>query len=727
MTGMRRERKVVTVVFVDLVGFTARSEAMDPEDVEMELDRYHARVRHELERHGGTVEKFIGDAVMAVFGAPVAHEDDPERAVRAALAVRDWATTEANLEMRVGVYTGETLVRLDARAEAGEGLAVGDVVNTASRLQSAAPTNGIVVGEATYRATSAQIEYREAEPVIAKGKSEPIPIWEAVSARSQFGVDVEQAPRTVFVGRDNEVGLLRGALARARDQREPQLVTLVGVPGMGKSRLVYELSRIVDDDPDLVTWRQGRCLSYGDGVSMWALAEIVKAQAGIFETDEPATADEKLAKTVDALEFDGDRAWLSEQLRPLIGLGGADASRSSRDEQFAAWQQFLEALAETSPAVLIFEDLHWADDLLLDFLDEFADRASGVPLLIVCTARLELLTKRPNWGAGRTNALTLSLPPLSEDHTRTLVRELVTSAIADDLQHAVLERADGNPLYAEEFARMLAERPTQDIVIPDTVQGILAARLDALAPQDKRLLQAAAVIGKVFWAGALEAGTGLARADIDVSLRELERREMVRRDRRSSVAGDIEYAFRHILVRDVAYGQLPRADRSEFHRKTAEWIAALGRPEDYAELIAHHYVSALDYARAANRDVTSFVDATRTALRNAGERAAGLRAHSSAVEFFRRALDLAVSEPDRGELLVAYGNAQWAHAGAGLDSLAEGAEELARLGRAEDAADAIIFISRSEAASGALDASERWLDAADRLLAGLAGAPLRYK
>jgi hypothetical protein len=460
---------------------------------------------------------------------------------------------------------------------------------------------------------------------------------------------------------------------------------------------------------------------------MWALAEIVKAQAGIFETDEPGTADEKLVKTVDALEFDGDRAWLISQLRPLLGVGGTDAAQSNRDEQFAAWQQFLESLAETSPAVLIFEDLHWADDLLLDFLDEFADRASGVPLLLVCTARPELLTKRPNWGAGRTNALTLSLPPLSADNTKTLVRELVASSIPDELQQGVLERAEGNPLYAEEFARMLAENPTADIVIPDTVQGILAARLDALTVDQKRLLQAAAVFGKVFWAGALAAAVGKDRAAVEQSLRDLERRELIRRDRRSSVAGDIEYAFRHILVRDVAYGQIARPDRAELHRKAAEWISALGRPDDYAELVAHHYTSAFDFARAANRDTDSFVDATRHALRTAGDRATALGAHASATEFYRRALELAVDETERAELLVAYGTAQWDASGAGLEALSEGARELERMDRSEDAADALIAVGRIEAISGRSKAAERALDDADRMMADFPGSVTRYR
>jgi len=292
MAESRRERKVVTVLFCDLVGFTARAESLDPEDVEALLGPYHARVRAELERHGGTVEKFIGDAVMALFGAPVAHEDDPERAVRAALAIHDFAVEEG-LELRIGVTTGEALIRLDAQPESGEGMASGDVVNTAARLQAAAPVNGILVSEATHRATREAVDYEEAPAVEAKGKSEPIAVWRATAARSRFGVDVTHHARAELVGREREMAILSDAFERARQERVPQLVTLVGVPGIGKSRLVYELSRIADAAPDLITWRQGRCLAYGDGVAFWALAEMVKAQAGIDERD---TEDDAIAK-----------------------------------------------------------------------------------------------------------------------------------------------------------------------------------------------------------------------------------------------------------------------------------------------------------------------------------------------------------------------------------------------------------------------------------------------
>src|SRR5437870_1531412 len=298
------ERKILTVLFADLVGFTSKSERLDPEDVQAVLAPYHQRLRYELERWGGTVEKFIGDAMMALFGAPVTREDDPERAVRAALAIRDWIAEEGKLQVQIAVNTGEGVVNLAARPEAGEGMAAGDVVNTAARLQSAAPVNGILVGETTYRATRHAIDYRDAPPVEAKGKAEPVKAWEAVSARSRFGSDVEQKLRTPLVGRERERNLLADALAHARTEQSAQLVTLVGVPGIGKSRLVAELFQITEADPDLISWRQGRSLPYGERVSFWALGEIVKAHAGILESDDTATAEEKLAAMVEALSED---------------------------------------------------------------------------------------------------------------------------------------------------------------------------------------------------------------------------------------------------------------------------------------------------------------------------------------------------------------------------------------------------------------------------------------
>jgi class 3 adenylate cyclase/tetratricopeptide (TPR) repeat protein len=679
----REERKVVTVLFTDLVGSTARAEGLDPEDVRATLSAYYAQLRAELERHGGTVEKFIGDAVMAVFGAPVAHEDDPERAVRAALAIRDSVGEE--LEIRTAVHTGEALVALGARAVEGEGMVSGDVVNTAARLQSAAPVNGILVGEGTYRATRHAIDYRDAPPVEAKGKSEPVKVWEAVSARSRFGSDVEQKLRTPLVGRERERGLLADALARARTEQSAQLVTLVGVPGIGKSRLIAELFQIIEAETELTNWRQGRSLPYGERVSFWALGEIVKAHAGILESDDAATAEEKLGAMIEDLaEDEKEREWLERLTRPLVGLEGAE--RTEREEAFAAWRRLLEAAAEQRPLILVFEDLHWADDGLLDFVDHLADWATTVPLLIVGTARPELLDRRAGWGGGKRNAFTLSIGALSNEETAVLLQRLLDRAVLDaDAQQAVLQRAEGNPLYAEEYARMLAEHEGGDLPLPETVQGLIAARIDGLAPEEKALLQDASVIGKVFWPSALVG------AD-DRTLHALERKEFIRRDRRSSIAGETQYAFLHALVRDVAYGQIPRAERAEKHRRAAEWLSSLAgdRAEDHAEMLANHYHEALTLSEAAGLDTTALREPARRAFAEGAQRAFSLGSGFTAYDLALEALELTDDgDPEKPALQMLAGYAQRLTGSIDTDLVSaalEGFVELGDLGRAAEAA-----------------------------------------
>jgi len=658
----REERKVVTVLFTDLVGFTGRAEELDPEDVRAMLSPYYARLREQIEQRGGTVEKFIGDAVMAVFGAPVAHEDDPVRAVLTALAIRD-AIRESSpeLQIRTAVNTGEALVALDASPATGDSMASGDVVNTAARLQSAAPVDGILVGEATYRATRHVIEYREAEPVEAKGKAKPISVWEVVAARPRYGTDVEQTARTALVGRDRELAVLTDAFARCRGEETAQLVTLVGVPGIGKSRLVSELFAVLDDDPDVYWWRQGRSLPYGESRSVWALGEIVKAQAGILESDDGPTAAGKLSAMVEELLPDEkERSWVASHLRTLAGvIGEIDESGDRRVEAFSAWRRFFEALAEERPLILIFEDLHWADDTLLDFVDYLAEWVSGMPMLVIGTARPELLERRPGWGGGKRNATTLSIGALSEtDMARLLASLLDQMLLPADAQTAVLRRSEGNPLYAGEYVRMLQDRGflvhdnggwrlkgTKDLPLPETVQGMIAARLDALASREKNLVQDAAVLGKVFWPSALES------AD-ETSLHSLERKEFIRRDRRSSVAGETQYAFLHLLVRDVAYGQIPRARRMDKHRAAAEWIESLSpdRSDDRAEMLAHHYREALTLAEAAGIDAAAFRAPALAALAEASERAAALNSWVAAgdlAEEARRAFLAAWVERER--------------------------------------------------------------------------------
>jgi class 3 adenylate cyclase/tetratricopeptide (TPR) repeat protein len=672
--AVTEERKVVTVLFADLVGFTGRSERMDVEDVRGTLAPYHALLREQLEHYGGTVEKFIGDAVMALFGAPVAHEDDPERAVRAALAIRAAIDRLNNddpgldLHVRVGVNTGEALVVLGADAARGEGMASGDVVNTAARLQAAAPVDGILVGETTYRATDRAVSYRPVEPVTAKGKSRPVPAWEAIEARARLGVDVVQRPTTPLVGRTAEIDLLLDALRRARAEQAAQLITLVGVPGIGKSRLVWELFEAVEADPEFITWRQGRSLPYGEGVTFWALGEMVNAQAGILESDSADEADAKLTATVtELIEDAAEAAWVIEHVRALAGLeaggGGGDDRRS---EASAAWRRFLEALAERHPLVLVFEDLHWADDALLDFIDHVVDWATGVPMLVVCTARPELLDRRREWGGGKRNALTIALSPLADTDIARLIGTLLEQAVLPaETQATLLATAEGNPLYAEEYVRMLIDRghllheggrwrlAAGELPVPESVHGLIAARLDDLPADQKHLLQDAAVLGKIVWLGALAAMGGTERFDVEAGLHALERREMLRRERRSSVGGEQEYAFRHVLVRDVAYGQIPRAQRAEKHRRAAEWIESLSADRENApDMVAHHYSQALEYARGAGRDTAELERLTRIALRDAAKRAFALNSISSALHHYHAALALWPEDDPEWPLLV---------------------------------------------------------------------------
>jgi class 3 adenylate cyclase/tetratricopeptide (TPR) repeat protein len=641
----REERKVVTVLFADLVGFTSRAERMDPEDVRAMLAPYWDHLRTELARFGGTVEKFIGDAVMALFGAPVAHEDDPERAVRAALAIRDWVReTGEDLQVRIAVNTGEALVQLGARPSEGEGMAAGDVVNTAARLQSAAPVNGVLVGESTYRATRSTIEYVEAAPIDAKGKADPVPVWEAVAARSRPTIETMSA--APLMGRHDELDLLVGALQRVRRERQPQLVTVGGVPGIGKSRLVAELFSFVEADPEFITWRRGRSLSYGDNVSLWALGEIVKAELGVLESDSAAETAAKLAASLAELIDDPvEAAWVGQHLAPLVGLTGTDVDRS---QSAAARRRWIEALADRYPLVLVFEDLQWADDELLDFVDQLVEWVAGVPLLVVCTTRPELFERRPGWGGGKRNALSISLGPLGDADTARIVAATLDQALLPAAtQAALLARADGNPLYAEQYARMVAEGAAPD-ALPENVQGIVAARLDLLSTDEKSLLQDAAVIGRVFWPSALGVE--------EERLHTLVRKEFVRRERRSSIAGEAEYSFAHALVRDVAYAQIPRGARAERHRRAAEWVESLpaDRAVDRAEMLAHHYAAAIELNTAAGVDTSGLLEPARLAYRDAGHRASSLNALPAAERFYTAAIELwPPDDPERAALLLA--------------------------------------------------------------------------
>jgi class 3 adenylate cyclase/tetratricopeptide (TPR) repeat protein len=660
------ERKVVSILFVDLVGFTARSHAADPEDVRAALGPYHALLKREIERFVGTVEKFIGDAVMAVFGAPVAHEDDAERAVRAALRIIE-AIAELNqdsaldLSVRAAVNTGEGLVALAARSEAGESMVTGDVVNTASRLQNVAPVNGVLVGELTFRSTKDVIDYEELEPVTVKGKPEPVALWRALSPKSRFGVDAESVSKTPFVGRDYEQTILKETFRRTVRESSPQLVTVVGEPGVGKSRLLSELFSFTDQQEELIFWRQGRSLPYGEGITFWALGEIVKAHAGILESDSSEAAASKLAAAVaSVIKQDSEQNWFLSRLGPLVGAETVGGENPQKEESFTAWRRFLEAIAENGPLVLVFEDLHWADPSLLEFIEHLVDWVSGVPMFLVCTARPELYDKHPNWGGGKRNITVLSLAPLNDSETAQLVSSLLSQAVLPaEIHSALLERAGGNPLYAEEFVRMLSDQGIltrkgnvvslnrdAEIPVPESVHALIAARLDTLTPERKSLLQDASIAGKVFWSGAVAVIGGADRGSVRHGLHELGAKELVRSSRTSSMEGEQEYAFWHALIRDVCYNQIPRASRARKHQAMAAWIEDTAeRLEDHAEVLSHHYSTALELARASGvSDVTELEKQTQHFLVAAADRAAKLDP-SKALALYRQALELI--PPDR--------------------------------------------------------------------------------
>jgi hypothetical protein len=476
------------------------------------------------------------------------------------------------------------------------------------------------------------------------------------------------------VGRELEKPLLIGVFERATQQRSVQLVTVVGEPGVGKTRLIAELSAYTDAKPGLFRWRQGRCLPYGEGITFWALGEIVKAEAGILESDSAEVAAVKLDRAVPP--EDPERRWLLERLAPLVGVEAATAAE--RQELFTAWRRFLEGLAARNETVLVFEDLHWADEALLDFLEHLVEWSRDVPLLVLCAARPELYERRPGWGAGLRNAHTINLSPLSDQETAELVSHLVSrTLIGEELQQAVLERAGGNPLYAEEFVRLLADRDLRadELILPESVQALIAARLDTLSPERKSLLQDAAVLGKVFWAGAVAEIGSRDLAEVEQALHELALKELVRPSRTSSMEGEGEYSFWHLLVRDVAYGQIPRADRVRRHRGAASWIERKGgkRVEDLAEVLSHHYLHALELAEASGdaEQAEELRLPTRRFLALAGERALGLDT-AQAEARLAQALQLAPpGDPERARLLVAW------------------ADAVAQAGRQRDAADAL--------------------------------------
>ena len=554
--------------------------------------------------------KFIGVAVMAVFGVPAAHEDDAERAVRAgleileALAELNAADSTLRLSVRVGVNTGEVLASLGARAS-GEGDVLGDVVNTAARIQSAAPVDGVLVGLSTFRASESAFEWEALEPIAAKGKKEPVAVWRALAPRARLGSRTVRLLATPLVGRERELAILRQAFARVLAERSPRLVTFMGEPGVGKSRLVAELRAYVGEVDRAVTWREGRCLPYGEGIAFWPLAEIVKTHAGIYDSDPTDVARSKLEAVLPA---GAERPWLRARLLPLLGLD-PDGTPARQEELFTAWRRFLEYIAERRPLVMVVEDVHWAGEPMLAFLAHLAGTSSDVPLMVVCTTRPELADTQPSWVAGPSNAIPLA--PLATTFMAQLVFGLLEhTALPAATRELLLERAGGNPLYAEEFVSMLRDRELldvrgalksdADVPFPDSLQALIAARLDTLSREQKTLVQDAAVVGNVFWDGSIASMGDGDRERVQALLRELAEREFVRPAAPSSMEGEEEYSFRHILFRDVAYAQIPRAQRAARHVAAATWLEAMAsdRLEDLAEILAYHTGEALSLAEA---------------------------------------------------------------------------------------------------------------------------------
>ncbi len=653
------ERKPVTALFVDIVGSTSRAENLDPEDVLALLEPYYARLRHELERFGGTVEKFIGDAVVAVFGAPVVHEDDPERAVRAAFAVVDAINLlneedpSRDLHVRVGVTTGDAIVSLGARSGEGRGLAWGDVLNTAARIQSAAPVNGILVGNETYHETVSAIEYREREPIEAKGKSEPVRVWEALRPRGTPGRPVLGAP---LVGRAAELDRLVGLWTAVGEEAQPALAVLVGQPGVGKTRLLGELTSHAATTGSVLT---GRCISYGEGISYWPVVEIVREAAGIQHGDDLASVSGKLGALLERLPVsDTDQLrTIAAALANLVGSphtpqGTYLTTEISQAELHWGIRRFFQLYAAERPLVVVFEDLHWAEPTLLDLISYVLEDADeGGAILVVATGRPELQELRPAWFVDSPHRVAVLLEPLAGADGEALLRELLAEHCLPSQRtiDALLARSGGNPLFLEETVRMLVESGAladgvaelEDLPVPTSLQGLIGSRLDGLPGDQKRLAQHASVAGAIFWSGAashlVEDG-----ANVDAGLASLEGHDVVRPHDVSTVAGEREWSFRHALIRDVAYGRLPKGRRAGLHVRFAEWVSALRSVgEDFVEILAHHLEQACLLAREVSRtDVPPPVSEAVDALVRAAEKAERREGNREADRFYSRALEV---------------------------------------------------------------------------------------
>src|SRR3954453_19517585 len=623
------QRKLVTVLFADVAGSTQLGEQLDPEQLRAVMDIYFTAMRTEIEAEGGTVEKFIGDAVMAAFGVPLAHEDDAARALRAGLRMlgrvpevnRDLERVHGvRLQIRIGVHSGEVLATVDP--DPGEAMVTGDAVNAAARLQTAAHPGELLASERTMAAARGfAVEDRGTYEL--KGERERV---RAFVVLEETGGPTRGLPgfHAPMVGRDPELDLLRSVFERTAREGRPHLVTIYGEAGVGKSRLTREFLSWSSSRADAPTTLAGRCLAYGDGITYWPPAEILKVHASILDSDPTELAIEKVRKSgrdLLTLDVSAEPARATAALAYTIGLQDPDISfadldpKDVRAEVHAAWRSFFTALGERGPVVVVVEDIHWADPALLDLLEELTDRVSG-PVVFLCPSRPDLTATRPGWGGGRRNTSSVALDPLTAEESDELIRALLA---VDDLPPSVhdriLERAEGNPFFLEEIVRRLVDgglieyvddrwRATEgieEVEIPDTVQAVLAARIDLLDPNDKRIAQAAAVVGRVFWPGPVADLAGAEAGGLDDALRRLEDRELVLSRPGSSLAGEPEYIFKHVLTRDVAYESLPRTQRPRAHAAVAAWPEATAgdRSFEFAEVLAYHYGTAAGLERDA--------------------------------------------------------------------------------------------------------------------------------
>ncbi|MGZ8599966.1 MAG: AAA family ATPase [Actinomycetota bacterium] len=689
--AVRHERKFATALFADIVGSTALAEREDPEIVQSLVGRAFDRLSTEIERYGGLIEKFVGDAVLAVFGIPSAHEDDPERAVRAGLEMqavlselnRSFAAEgRPELEMRIGVEAGEVLVDLERAGGSRDRMLTGDAVNTAARLQSSATPGHVVVGPAVFASTKEVIDYRDLEPLELKGKAGPVPAWSALRVRARRrGERPPLGLESRLVGRDEELAVLKQTLQRVQSERRPALVTVLGNAGVGKSRIAWEFAKYVEGLPQTLYWRRGRSLAYGN-VSYSALAEAVKAQCEVLEDDPPEVVAGKVDRAVEELFGDLE---VASHVRALVG--GRSEQRLAREELFDAWRRFLERMAARYPLVLVLEDLHWADAGLLDFVDHLADWATG-PILALTLARPELLETRPGWGGGKRNYSAIFLDPLSEAECEAMVEDLLSSDLPPSVKRLVAERSEGNPLYAEEIIRMLIDRgvlrateasrwelaqPIEEVEVPRSINALIATRLDTLPAEEKALVQDAAVAGRIFWLGAVAALSDRSPSEVRDAIGRLRVKEIVTPREPPVFSGELEFAFRHVLIRDVAYESLPKLSRARKHVDVARWAAerAGERRAEVAEVVGAHYLRAVEYRDELGEAPDHELEATASRWAwEAGERARDLWQQQEALRWFGVALDLGERGGAEPERLAEVAEAA-AVAGAGLRPIDE--------------------------------------------------------